>query len=94
MHQVHATNASLKSDHEPACDTAMQPALLPDEFTCHNLHVLIERLANFYKVSRTTTNLPMLLVPKKRFTNGPAGVLSSKEIPSEATASTPLPSRH
>lgn len=47
MHQVRATNASLKSSHEPACDTAMQPVLLPDEFTCHNLHILIKHLANF-----------------------------------------------
>lgn len=48
----------------------------------------------FYNVFCLNKNLPTLLLQKKRFTNSHARVLSSKEIPSEATVSTPLLSLH
>lgn len=52
LHQGGATHAPgtlykwVSQEQPPVCDTAMQPVLLPDEFTCHNSGIIIKHLAN------------------------------------------------
>jgi len=56
-------------EQPPACDAAMQPVLLPDEFTCHNSLTLIKHLAS----------LQYLLLSCLLLDNKPTNAAGSKE---------------
>lgn len=83
------TRYPAQMSQPPAGDTAKAAARWAHLSQLTDPHPALGQFAVicFYSVSCLTTNLPILL---QHFTNSHAGLLPSKEIPSEATVSTPL----